>query len=271
MPEVSVIIPSYNSADYIADTLESVQKQTLTSWEAIVIDDHSTDGTSNIVKKIAQVDNRIRLIELRENSGRPAVPRNIGVGKANGKFIAFLDSDDMWHRQKLELQIATMSRFNIPFSSARTMQFTFTDALLQEKKQEYADISSIRTSRLTHDKLILKNTICNSSVVLTRELALASPFIEDIRYKAIEDFHCWLTIHQHYDLSSIVLEAPLTFYRIAISSISRSKYFMFQRNRILYSEYEVNSRKLGLKRYFYLGTYIYYSLMQRLIGPNYRP
>lgn len=269
-PQVSIVIPTYNSAAFIADTLESVLRQTIDSWEVIVADDCSTDTTCAIVEEFASKDARIRLIQLPQNSGRPAVPRNIAIRESRGKYIALLDSDDLWHPQKLEIQIAAMQKTNVPFSSTRIKRFS-NILELNDISHEKFDGSAIDITTLSHDRLLRKNTICNSSVIVKRELIIEAPFNEDIRYKAIEDYHCWLILHQRYGLSSIVLEAPLTFYRLVESSISRSKLFMLQRNIIMYSEYSVRGKKLGLKRFFYLATYVYYSLMRRIFSNNFQP
>lgn len=269
-PEVSIVIPTYNSAAFIADTLASVVHQTLDSWEVLVADDCSTDNTCAIVEEFARNDKRIRLIKLPQNSGRPAVPRNLAIRESRGKYIALLDSDDLWHSQKLEIQVAAMQSANVPFSSTRIKKFDSIDELNSVTAVKFEG-SAIDITTLTHDRLLRKNTICNSSVIVKRELIAEMPFNEDIRYKAIEDYHCWLMLHQHYGLSSIVLEAPLTFYRLVESSISRSKVFMLQRNMIMYAEYSVKGKKLGLKRFFYLATYIYYSLMRRIFDNNFQP
>ncbi|GAB1430154.1 glycosyltransferase family 2 protein [Ignavibacteria bacterium] len=269
MPDVSVIIPTYNSAAYIAETLASVCAQTFDSLEIIVIDDCSADATCDITAAAASNDSRIRLIKLDRNSGRPAVPRNIGIRASCGKFIAFLDSDDLWHCQKLEIQLAAIRSSGVSFCSSRMIRFT-EKSKINRLMETHFDSSKIKTSRVSHKRLLHKNAICNSSVIVAREIILESPFIEDMRYKAIEDFHNWLTIHQRYGFSSIIVEAPLMFYRVAHLSISRSKLLMLKRNYTLFSEYKVGGRKLGLKRFFYIGSYIYNSLRQKLFGSDFR-
>jgi len=87
---VSIITPSYNSAKYIAETIQSVQNQTYTNWEMIIVDDCSTDDTEKIIKEIQQIDFRIFFYKLDRNSGS-GVARNFSVEKANGNYIAFLD------------------------------------------------------------------------------------------------------------------------------------------------------------------------------------
>ena len=259
---ISIIVPCYNGAATIGDTIQSVLAQTHANWELIVIDDCSTDDSVVIIRGYLEKDARIRLIELDENSGRPAVPRNVGCAVASGAYIAFLDADDLWHRQKLELQLGFMKEKNAEFSSTHIVKFRAQGDIHAYERAKYSAVHS--TENITHRRLIRKNTICNSSVMLTKELMNRVDFIEDIRYKAIEDYHCWLIIHQFHVVMSPVIKEPLVFYRLADTSISRSKYFMLQKNAILYSEYTVGGKKLGLKKYLYLCTYGYYSILRKL-------
>ena len=94
---VSIVMPAYNCADYIEETLQSVLMQTYENWEVVVVDDQSTDDTKKIVKAFATKDKRIRLLELEKNSG-VAIARNRGIVAARGNYIAFLDSDDLWRK-----------------------------------------------------------------------------------------------------------------------------------------------------------------------------
>ena len=110
---VSVIMPSYNTEKYIAESIESVLKQTYHNWELIIIDDCSTDNTIEIIKSFN--DGRIRLLRNEKNSGA-AVSRNYGLREARGKWIAFLDSDDTWKPEKLEVQIKYMEGNDWSFS-----------------------------------------------------------------------------------------------------------------------------------------------------------
>jgi glycosyltransferase involved in cell wall biosynthesis len=103
-PIVSVVIPLYNKEDWIIDTLASVENQTFTNWECLIIDDQSNDASCSLVSDyIRQKGSRYRLIS-KANSGQSAT-RNLGIGHATGKYIAFLDADDLWASNKLEVQI----------------------------------------------------------------------------------------------------------------------------------------------------------------------
>lgn len=114
-PLVSVIMPSYNSERYIAEAIQSVQTQTLSDWELLVSDDCSTDSTREIVADVAEVDSRVHLLPLKENSGAAAA-RNHSLAHAHGRYVAYLDSDDLWYPEKLERQIAFMSDYKAAFS-----------------------------------------------------------------------------------------------------------------------------------------------------------
>jgi teichuronic acid biosynthesis glycosyltransferase TuaG len=107
MPLISIITPVYNAARFLPDTLNSVQAQTLTDWEHLLVDDGSGDGSANIVNAASAGDARIRLLRTPCNSG-PAVARNLALDAARGRYIAFLDADDLWLARKLELCIDWM-------------------------------------------------------------------------------------------------------------------------------------------------------------------
>ena len=115
MDLVSIITPAYNSERFIAETIMSVQNQTYQNWEMIVVDDCSTDKTAEIILSIQKKDARIRYIRNESNRGA-AFSRNIALQNAKGKWITFLDSDDIWHPEKLERQIGFMIKNNYHFS-----------------------------------------------------------------------------------------------------------------------------------------------------------
>ena len=110
---VSIIMPSYNSEMYIADSIKTVVAQTYTNWELIIVDDCSTDKTIQIIESFHEP--RIKLFSNEKNSGA-AISRNLALQKATGKWIAFLDSDDWWHPQKLEIQLRFMEEKGFSFT-----------------------------------------------------------------------------------------------------------------------------------------------------------
>lgn len=110
---VSIIMPSYNTGGYIKNSIESVLAQTYENWELIIVDDCSTDDTDSIVGQLS--DKRIRYLKNKKNSGA-AISRNYALREAKGRWIAFLDSDDLWLPEKLEKQIAFMENNGYSFS-----------------------------------------------------------------------------------------------------------------------------------------------------------
>lgn len=111
---VSIIMPSYNTAKFISETIDLVLTQTYTNWELIIVDDCSTDNTDEVVKSFLS-DDRIKYIKNEKNSGA-AFSRNRALCEAKGKWIAFLDSDDLWFPEKLEKQISFMKKNDYRFS-----------------------------------------------------------------------------------------------------------------------------------------------------------
>lgn len=117
---VSIIMPAFNNAGYICESIDSVLAQTYTDWELWVVDDGSTDNTADVVKKFK--DRRIHYVKQAKNKG-VAAARNLGIEKSQGRFLAFLDSDDIWLPEKLEKQLAFMNRKKCGMSYTEYRQF----------------------------------------------------------------------------------------------------------------------------------------------------
>lgn len=118
---VSIITPSYNCAKFIGHTIRSVQNQTYQNWELLITDDCSKDNSCEVIESFAKQDNRIKLFKSLENKGAGEA-RNNSIKEAQGRFVAFLDGDDMWLPQKLERQLDFMVRNNIEISMTRTIE-----------------------------------------------------------------------------------------------------------------------------------------------------
>lgn len=117
MSLVSIVTPSHNCSEFISETILSVLSQSFSDWEMLIVDDCSTDSSVEVIQEFVEQDSRIQLIKLSENSGA-AVARNRAIEAAQGRYIAFLDSDDMWLPNKLERQLAFMQASNYPFTFA---------------------------------------------------------------------------------------------------------------------------------------------------------
>ena len=112
---VSIITPTYNSEQYVEETINSILNQSYSDWNLLITDDKSTDDTWEILKRYSHLDKRIQIFQLDRNSG-PGIARNNSIKKATGRFIAFCDSDDLWMPNKLETQIHFMEEKKVYFS-----------------------------------------------------------------------------------------------------------------------------------------------------------
>jgi teichuronic acid biosynthesis glycosyltransferase TuaG len=135
---VSIITPTFNSANFIEETIKSVQSQTYTDWEMIIVDDGSTDTTARIIELLSKTDNRIHFYKLEKNSG-PAVARNMGIEKAKGKFMTFIDADDIWFPDFIKKSIDVIKQTNIPFvfssykRANEKLEFVYSDFIVPNK------------------------------------------------------------------------------------------------------------------------------------------
>jgi len=258
---VSVVIPNYNSASYIVNTLDSVLHQTYDAVEIIIIDDKSNDTSLDIIQDYIKThcDAKIKLICLEENFGMPAAPRNIGVNHSSGDWIAFLDCDDIWHPLKLELQMKILMEKKGHFCSTRMVDFR------SDSEISFDEVSNPNVKNITFKQQLLKNTIPTSSVLVKKDLMLKYKFNESKEYAAREDFDCWLKIHENID-SSIKINESLLFYRLVNNQMSSSRLKMILRNWIVLKNYRFNDGKgLGVIKYFYFTTQILLAVYYRLL------
>ena len=142
-PFIDIIIPNFNKAKYLDECLKSIISQTYKNWKVYLVDDNSKDNSLEILKKYEKFDN-IKIFSLRDNQG-PSYCRNYGISKSNAKFIAFMDSDDLWPSDKLEIQLKDMIKNNYNFTYT-DFYFFFNDDL---KKVKQANLPSI----INYDKL----------------------------------------------------------------------------------------------------------------------
>lgn len=165
-PTVSIITPSYNAERLIGRTLQSVLDQSWQDWELLVIDDCSKDDTRDVVARYASMDSRIRLIALDKNNGAPAAPRNIGVREARGQWIAFLDADDIWHPEKLALQMSAAREKSGEFLSTQMLDF------VDDTQLTFSPVGRAPVGEVTFAQQRLKGRIPTSSVLVTKDLML---------------------------------------------------------------------------------------------------
>lgn len=229
-PQVSVVIPAYNAAALIGQTIQSVINQTFSDWEIIVVNDCSTDETSFVVEALAERDDRIKLKTLDKNFGGPAGPRNVGVDLARGDLVAFLDADDIWHPMKLEIQLQVLNETKADFVCSQMRDFTDNESI------NFDDAEKFSLEFISFQQQSIRARIPTSSVIARRDLLKAHPFKEDISYKAVEDYHCWLHLLQSTE-NCVKVGLPLLFYRKIEGQISGSKLYMLRKVFMVHREY----------------------------------
>jgi len=221
---VSIIIPTYNTEKFIRATLQSVQNQTYQNWEMILVDDASTDKTVSVIEEFAKNDSRIKLFKLEKNSGN-GFARNIALEKAVGKYIAYLDADDLWFSNKLEKQIGFLKANNLHFT------FSFYDCIDEEGNSLNRRVEA--PINLTYDELFFCNYVGNLTAIYDADY-FGKIILEATQKR--QDWRLWLTILKQIQFTKPVPE-PLAFYRIRKDSISSSKFKLIKHNFGVYRKF----------------------------------
>ncbi len=235
---ISVVMPAYNAEKFIEQAIQSVLIQKV-KLELIIIDDASKDQTENIVKKYC-MDNRVIYLKNASNLG-VARTRNIGVWKAKGRYIAFLDADDWWEQEKLEKQLALMQQ--------KKMALCYTARkLYSHQGEDLHKIISVQTD-LTYQELLQGNRIVCSSVLIKREAALEFPMEHDEYH---EDYMVWLKCLKKYKKAYGINE-PLVSYRLSKEGKSRNR---FKSAKMTYGMHRYMGMSIS-QALFYTGLHLY--------------
>lgn len=209
---VSVIMPAHNASKTIKDSIESVRNQEFLNWELFVIEDGSTDDTFAIAQSLAANDERIKVLKTSRRGG-PALARNEGLRQSVGKFVAFLDSDDLWHPSKLSRQLSHHQRCRAELSH------TSYQIILGEGLKG----SIIRAlPNLNYSSLLKRNRIGTLTVVIDRSLTGPIFFPDDDRMELFEDYALWLNILRNGSIAK-GFDEVLAFYRLSPNSLSSNK------------------------------------------------
>ena len=209
--KVSIITPTYNSIKYINELKESILSQVFTDWEWIIVDDLSTDGTIDYLKKLQETDSRIKCFFQDKNLGA-GPSRNLAIENATGEYIAFLDSDDLWKPNKLKHQISFMDENKSVLSHT---EYGFIDG----------DSKPIRKTFVISEnpigyKDLLKNTEIGCLTAVYSQKKLGKRFMSDLRRK--QDYALWLSILKEGYLSHPIKES-LALYRVHSDSATSKK------------------------------------------------
>ena len=226
-PLISIITPCYNSAGFITATINSVLEQSYKNWELILIDDCSKDETCTLIEGFTDKNSNIKLIKLANNGG-VSNARNIGLAAANGKYIAFLDSDDIWLQEKLTKQVTYMEEQSLPMTFCAYNRIDEAGAIISRKIEVPNSVNYRQL--LSHNVIIFSTSLTLKSV------------IADTKFKKVghEDWIFWLDIFKK-PFSGFGINEPLVQYRIRQGSVSSNKLKVIGFTWKIYRE----SEKLG--------------------------
>ncbi|SEL80566.1 glycosyltransferase family 2 protein [Parapedobacter koreensis] len=245
--KVSIITPLFNGAQFVSETIASVLLQSYQNLELLIIDDGSTDSGPQIVEEYKKKDNRIKFIRNDHNLG-PARTRNRGIEVATGRYIAFLDSDDIWLPNKLEVQLHFMEKNKTPFT------FTHYEQLDEEgnflKKMDYFP-----------DKVDYRSTMMSNKIgcltAMYDTVYFGKVYMADIRNR--QDYTLWLQLLKKVKYAYCVPEI-LARYRIRKGSISSNKWKLIKYHWHIYRHIEQQPFFTSL---YYITNYITLRLLRK--------
>ncbi len=249
MVKVSIITPTFNSSKYISETIIGVINQTYSNWELIIIDDKSTDNTIEIVKKIQAKENRIVLIESETNNGA-GVARNRGLEIANGRYISFLDSDDIWEPTKLESQLGFMDKNDAAIS--------FTGySIMDESMVNVKSVINVPHKLDLHS--YLKNTVIGMSTSMIDKSKVGDFRLNKIRSR--QDGILWIELLKS-GFIAYGLNEQLVKYRFRNDSVSANKLKAMSKVWYIYRAYA----KLNfIQTLYFFFFYVYNNLKRRYL------
>lgn len=200
LPIVSVILPVFNGEEFLSAACTSVLNQTLGNVELIIVDDGSTDSSLSIAKSIGNADSRVKVIPLGTNSGLPAVPRNVGIAEAKGRYVAFIDHDDSWWSRKLVRQTSALDKRH-DFGMVHSYLWAWRGG---NPFQGLRQLLPAAEKSTTYESLLQANNVQTSSVLIRKEvLTRLAGFSEEVKLRAIEDFDLWLRVVRRHGIGYI--------------------------------------------------------------------
>jgi glycosyltransferase involved in cell wall biosynthesis len=228
--------------------IESVLAQTYTNWEMIIVDDMSKDNTVEIIEKYMKINNNIKLVKLHKNCGH-VFARNRATKKAKGEYIAFLDADDTWLPNKLEVQLQFMIEHNLAF--------TYSSYNIIDENSNY--LSTFHTKSFIGYKELLKTNIIGCLTAIYSVKKIGKMYMENIGH---EDYVLWLRILKKIKCTMGICQ-PLANYRILNKSVSSNKFKAALWQWKIYREIE----NIGLfKSIYYFIFYVYYGIKKHNFG-----
>lgn len=240
-PLVSIITACYNAEDFIEETIKSILNQSFSNWEWFVIDDFSTDGSVSIIEEYAQNDARIKLLPLKKNSGA-AIARNTGIALAKGKYMTFIDADDVWLPQFLAENVARIEQ---------TEGFLCASYDLYDESLKLKLGALIVPKYATYSDILKTNTIGSLTAFIDIS-RLGKEFMPEIKYR--QDMGLWLKYLKKINRVEGIQQS-LAIYRIRKQSLSNNKINLLKHQWIFYRDVENLS---VLKSSYYFIIWMYY-------------
>ena len=244
---VSIVMPAYNSEKFIKKSIDSIKNQTYNYWELLITDDNSTDKTVNIINSYVEKDKRIKLFQLKKNSGA-GIARNNSISKSSGRFISFCDSDDQWKPEKLEKQVN--------FLINNKLKFTFSSYDVHNENGVF--IKEVPALEDISYNILLRNNYIGCLTAVYDKEALGIMFMPTLRKR--QDWLLWLNILKIIGKTKGMAE-NLAIYCDRSNSISSNKIKMLKYNWIVYN------KCLGFgifKSVFLLLNFIYYYAKKKI-------
>lgn len=246
-PLCSVVMPVFNAAAYLAESIESVRHQTCTDWELILVDDGSSDSSLEIAEAFVAQDHRIRLLQQPENKGA-AEARNRAIAASRGRYLAFLDSDDLWRPQKLAVQIEQMQQQQVAFSFSHYSRMDVHGQVFGQ----------VQVPEQTSYEQLLKHCFIGCLTVMLDREQCPDPFFPPLRKR--QDFALWLKLLKQKK-PCLGIQQDLALYRCRRDSLSANKRQAAWANWRLYRDVEQLSWPLAS---YYFVHYAVRSVYQRL-------
>lgn len=210
--KVSIITPVYNSEKYLKETIENVIKQIYENWEMILVDDCSTDKSEEVIREYLKTDERIKYFKLKENSGA-AIARNYALKNATGRFIAYLDADDLWKEDKLEKQIKFMLENNYAFSCTSYEKID-EDGISKNK--------IVKMPAKVDYQMFLRNTIIQTVGVVVDTKITGKELLIMPNIRRRQDAATWCQLLKN-NYCCYGMEDVLSYYRVVSNSLSSNK------------------------------------------------
>ena len=248
---VSIIMPNYNSQNTILSSLISIQNQTFSNFECIIVDDNSNDNSLALIEEFISKDKRFKLFKSSVNKGVSS-SRNIGISISQGRFLTFLDSDDVWDKSFIENNLKMRHSRNLPISHSPYIRFKKVNSNL-------ALGFLINPPNLINQKNIMRKNFIPLLTAFIDTNIVGKFFFKDIRP---EDYDLWLSLIKEKNFFSISTKKVACYYRISDSQRSKNKIKSFVR---IFNFYKFKFGLNNITSLFYCFRWMFFNIISRVV------